>query len=98
MSAPQPLTGDELATIKARAEDTTTPEAWTHTMREACYALHARRDVPRLVAEVERLQAQVKRVEALLGLYDSWDGRRPHPGESSPRQRDDLRTALDGVS
>jgi hypothetical protein len=46
VSADQPLTGDELATIKARAEDL------------SAVAL-AYRDTMRLIAEVERLRAQV---------------------------------------
>jgi hypothetical protein len=53
VSADQPLTGDELATIKARAEDMNPASAAT-TLR--------------LVAEVERLRAQVERVEAMRRL------------------------------
>ena len=48
MSADQPLTGDELATIKARAE--------TGGGRIIAYAIDPA-DVLRLVAEIERLQA-----------------------------------------
>jgi phage host-nuclease inhibitor protein Gam len=47
---PQPLTGDELAAIKARAEAATTD-------REVWAVLYD--DVPRLVTEIERLRAQV---------------------------------------
>jgi hypothetical protein len=43
VSASQPLTGDELAAIKARAEAEAHPSTWT-----------LREDVLRLVAEVER--------------------------------------------
>ena len=52
MSADQPLTGDELATIKARAEDA----ALTYSDRWSQRVL--REDVPRLVAEIERLRAE----------------------------------------
>lgn len=38
----------------------------------------------------------IARVRALADLWDSWDGSRPHDGESSPRQRDQLLAALDG--
>jgi hypothetical protein len=55
VSAPQPLTGDELATIKARAEAVD---------RVFTYATDARHvldeDVPRLLAEIERLRAQAE--------------------------------------
>jgi hypothetical protein len=94
VSASQPLTGDELAAIKARAEEAT-PGPWamwdgygptndglmgvyrfgpadgTHVIEDGDggHALYARRDdwdfiataredVPRLVAEVERLRAR----------------------------------------
>jgi hypothetical protein len=44
----------------------------------------------RLADQAARLAAD----EALLRLWDEWDGTRPHPGESSPRQREQLRAAL----
>ena len=49
MSADQPLAGDELATIKARAMN------WDHPFRDDPET------TLRLVAEIERLQAQVER-------------------------------------
>jgi hypothetical protein len=60
-SAPQPLTGDELATIKARHD------CWTCAANNPhlCTTL-------RLVAEVERLRAQevrVREVEASVRRY-----------------------------
>ena len=39
-------------------------------------------------------EAKLAAVRALLSLWESWDGSRPHPGESSPRQREQLRLAL----
>jgi hypothetical protein len=38
--------------------------------------------------------ARLAAVVDLLALWNSWDGTRPHPGESSPRQREQLRAAL----
>jgi hypothetical protein len=58
VSAPQPLTGDELAAIKARAEDKDDP--W----------LSLEEDVLRLVAEVERLRAQVDALVELAATAD----------------------------
>jgi hypothetical protein len=53
VSADQPLTGDELATIKARAEATTRE----YTRRRQNHEWSA--TTLRLVAEVERLRAQM---------------------------------------
>jgi predicted nuclease with TOPRIM domain len=60
VSASQPLTGDELAAIKARAEAVALPR-WHEVATLKQVIAHAREDVPRLVAEVERLRAQVER-------------------------------------
>lgn len=49
-----------------------------------------------LLDELTTLRAAVERVEALADLWESWDGTRPHPGESSPRQREQLCAALRG--
>jgi hypothetical protein len=64
VSASQPLTGDELAAIKARKVD------WSGSRHDVTKVLcEIAEDVPRLVAEVERLRAQVERVEAAVADY-----------------------------
>lgn len=70
---PQPLTGDELAAIKARAE----ASAGVAGFATIHYAL-AREDVPRLVAEVESLRAKVERIEEERRAVDLLDW----PGEA----------------
>jgi hypothetical protein len=57
VSASQPLTGDELAAIKARV--------WEVRARGLIRPNLSLDQAERLVAEVERLRAQVERVEAL---------------------------------
>jgi hypothetical protein len=52
VSAPQPLTGDELATIKASARERMRPDPET-TLR--------------LVAEIERLQAEIEQAGSVTG-------------------------------
>lgn len=42
----------------------------------------------------QRVEAALAPVEALLALYESWQGERDHPGSSSPRQREQLRDAI----
>jgi hypothetical protein len=93
------LTGDELDAIKTRAEAVD---------RRFTYADDARRvldhDVPRLVAEVERLRAQVERVEnfqkGLVVLGNLPIEKRPDglTGgiEACAALANDLRVALDG--
>lgn len=44
--------------------------------------------------ERDALQKKVDDVTVLYNTYMKWDGERPHPGESSPRQREDLARAL----
>jgi peptidoglycan hydrolase CwlO-like protein len=39
-----------------RAADPTTPVAWPQSMRDQAFVIHAREDVPALVAEVRRLR------------------------------------------
>ena len=73
MSAPQPLTGDELATIKARAQADQCGGLWLDHAEPVC-GVHgfywpedsewcnrvepAARETLRLVAEIERLRAE----------------------------------------
>jgi hypothetical protein len=59
VSADLPLTGDELATIKARQHDALV--RWPHLVTDTGAATLAdlvASDVPRLVAEIERLRAR----------------------------------------
>jgi len=61
VSADQPLTGDELATIKARAEAATSEQEWS------VIDVVIEQDVPRLVAEIERLQGELDEIVHTLG-------------------------------
>jgi hypothetical protein len=72
VSGPQPLTGDELAAIKARAEDDLSVAA------ERSY--ESPRGVLRLVAEVERLRATVERVETVHARVEPNGERHPSAG------------------
>jgi hypothetical protein len=48
-----------------------------------------------LRAHDDRIRAEaLADVLALADEWEGWDGTRPHPGESSPRQREQLRAAL----
>jgi len=69
MSADQPLTGDELATIRARCEAALRDRS---PQRATVLATRLTYDVPRLVAEIERLRVIVSR------------GNRPVPGPHIP--------------
>lgn len=71
MTAPQPVTADELATIRARAERIAGMVDPRLRATATAYLLGAE-DVPRLVAEIERLRAIVRR------------GNRPVPGPHIP--------------
>lgn len=70
MTAPQPIADDELATIKARAERARI-FLWTPHDRRI-----ATEDVPRLVAEVERLRALVPQPAPPGTVIVSWSGKR----------------------
>lgn len=49
----------------------------------------------RMKARAEKAEAALDRVQALLKMWDAWDGSRDGFG-TSPRVRDALRAALDG--
>ena len=53
-----------------RWADPATPAAWTQKMRDEAFVLHAREDVPALVAEVRALRA---RVANGLALAEEWE-------------------------
>ena len=64
MTDTTPLTGEELAEIKARALDAAADEdAFAYFTRQDVLE----QDVPRLVAEVERLRAAVDRAHWVIG-------------------------------
>jgi hypothetical protein len=85
VSAPQPLTGDELATIKARAECAADAVRWSLNEVGRREAERALGDVPRLVAEIERLQVVVESlygaVDEYAALVDELDPRAEEPDE-----------------
>lgn len=62
MSAPVDLDAIE------RWLDPAAPEMWSQAMRDEALVLHAREDVPALVAEVRALRAKIERVEALVEM------------------------------
>ena len=98
MSADQPLTGDELATIKTRAD------SWAAGVTGYYPERFEPEEVLRLVAEVERLQARVERVEkfqkGLVVLGGLPIEKRPDglTGgiEACAALADDIRAVLDG--
>lgn len=53
-------------------------------------------EVSEHAAEIVDAQAKVDRVEALYANYMAWDGNPDSEFSSSPRQREQLRAALDG--
>jgi hypothetical protein len=86
VSAPQPLTGDELATIKARTEADL--ERGGASLRE----IERYSDALRLVAEVERLRAQVERATT---VRNAWRNPRGNYGCEECSIWEDLDAALD---